>query len=238
MARRRRGNFRFGVLILSITIAAFLWGVAHGSSSVERAYDIPVEIRGLKDKFVVTDMSTDALNVRIGGSRAALRNLEPNDLVYDLDLTGVKRGEAEFEVDASRVEEQLPRGSRILSRSPSKVVVRVELKGRKAVSIRADIAGEPAEGFRLVGVEVDPHRVWLIGARSEVLRLNEVVTEPIDISELSETEERRVRLFLGGGTVWKEEKGPVTVHIEIEPDPDAQGAVDGEAGPGSPARKG
>ena len=73
-------NLRFGVLLLAIAIALFLWGVANGSSSVEVAYDIPVVLSGLKGKFVVTEVSVSDVNVRVRGSRAALRNIDPKDL--------------------------------------------------------------------------------------------------------------------------------------------------------------
>jgi hypothetical protein len=73
---------------------------------------------------------------------------------------------------------------------------------------------------------VDPPRVWLAGARGDVLRLSEVVTETIEVGGLVETTEREVRLSLGGGHVWMEESRPVTVRIEIkavpEDEPDEQ----------------
>ena len=44
------------------------------------------------------------------------------------------------------------------------------------------------------------------------------MTEPIDLAGLHKSENREVRLFLGGGTIWVEDTQPVTVHIEIEAD--------------------
>jgi len=96
--------------------------------------------------------------------------------------------------------------------------VEFERRGRRAVSVRPDVAGEPAQGFHLEAVTVDPRRVWLAGARSEVERLAEVVTEPIDIAGLEETEKREASLSLGAGNVWMEESKPVSVTIRIEPD--------------------
>lgn len=218
-ARRRQSNLRFGVLLLAFSIAAFLWGLAHGASDVERGFDVPVELIGLEEDLVVTDLSSDVINVRILGSRAALRNVRASELVYPLEVTGGRRGTAEYEVDVSRIDPDLPRAARIVSRSPSHLQVRFERKGRKAVGIRADVEGAPAEGYQMASVDVIPRRVWLAGARSQVLRLREVVTEPIDISGATETVEREARLFLGGGSVWMEDKKPVTVRIEIAPDP-------------------
>jgi hypothetical protein len=77
----------------------------------------------------------------------------------------------------------------------------------------------PAPGFHLAGVEIVPAKVWLEGARSQVMRLTEVATESIDIAGLAASEKREVRLVLGGGTVWAEQNEPVQVEIRIEADP-------------------
>jgi hypothetical protein len=71
----------------------------------------------------------------------------------------------------------------------------------------------------VAGVVIEPAKVWLEGARSQVMRLNEVVTEPIDIAGLALSEKREVRLVLGGGTVWAEDNSPLQVEVRIEPDP-------------------
>ena len=111
----------------------------------------------------------------------------------------------------------LPRGLRGVGRSPSQIDVRFERRGRKNVRIRADVQGEPPEGYKLNGVEIEPARVWLTGARSRVLRLSEVVTETIDLSQLKAPEEREVRLSIGADHVWVEDDKAITVTIDIEP---------------------
>jgi YbbR domain-containing protein len=171
----------------------------------------------VKDSLVVTDQSVDDINVRVMGSRAALRNVNSGKLKYLVDVESQKPGIGEYEVELSRIE--LPRGARFVSHSPSRIQIRMERRGRKAVGVRADIEGEPAEGYRLVAVRVIPGRVWLAGARSHVMRLSEIITEPIDVSGVTESQQREVRPIIGGGTVWMEKENPVTVHIDIEPVP-------------------
>ena len=226
---RRPSNLRPGLLILALAIAVFIWGIAHGSSSIERGFDIPVELHKLPESLVVTDQSGDEINVRVVGSRAALRNIAPEKMKYAIDVSGGKPGVAVYDVDVSRIE--LPGNSRFVSHSPSRIQVRFEKRGRKAVGVRADLEGEPAPGFHLSGVQVSPPRVWLAGARSQVLRLEEVATETINIAGLQADEEREGRLSLGGGTVWVEDRKPVKVHIRIEADVVAppEGETAGEA---------
>ena len=171
--------------------------------------------------LVSTSLSADEINIRILGTRAALRNVEPQKLEYAINVSGVKPGVAEFEVEVSQVE--LPYGTRILSRSPAEIDVTFEKRGSKTVRVRPDYTGEPAAGFLLAGVSVDPLRVRITGARRAVQRVTEVATEPIDLSGLAESEEREVKLSPTGSHVWLEEDNSVTVRIQIEPKPQLEG---------------
>ena len=226
MARRGTRNVRMG--LLALVIATILWGIAHGSSSVERGLDIPISFHDLPDDLVITGQSTDQVNIRVRGSRAALRNLSPAKLDYVVDVAGAKPGLAAYEVDVSRFD--LPRGANVVSRSPATLEVEFERRGRRAVRIRADIEGEPAPGFLMGEVVVDPPRVWLSGARSEVMRLTEVVTETIEVAGSQSAIDREVRLSLGGGHVWMEETRPVRVKIPIEPVEGSKVEADEKAG--------
>jgi YbbR domain-containing protein len=213
VARRGRRDFRTG--LVAVVISTILWGIAHGSSSVERGLDIPVSFHDLPDDLVITGQSTDQVNIRVRGSRAALRNLSPSKLDYVVDVAGAKPGLSVYEVDVSRFD--LPRGANVVSRSPASLEVDFERRGRRSVRVRADVEGEPAGGFLMGAIVVEPPRVWLTGARSEVMRLNEVVTETIDLTGADAPIEREVRLSLGGGHVWMEEGRTVRVKIPIEP---------------------
>jgi YbbR domain-containing protein len=211
VAKRRTRNLGYG--FLSVVIAILLWGISHTSSSVERGYDIPIAYEDLSDDLVITDQSDTEINIRVLGSRAALRNFSPSNTEYRVNVSGAKPGQTIHEVDVTRLD--LPRGVRIVSRSPAQLSIRFERRGRKNVRVRPDVVGDIAEGFALTGVEVEPARVWLTGARSRVLRLSEVVTETIDLNGLDAPSEREVRLSLGGDHVWMEEERPVKVRIGI-----------------------
>ncbi len=203
--------------LLAVGIALFLWGVSHGSATIDRGFDIPVVLQNVPEHMVVTDKSADVVNVRVMGRRALLRSLTTEEMEYRLDVSQVKPGVAEFEVDVSRLE--FPNGVRTVSRSPSRIEVSFERRGRKTVRVRADLEGEPADGFEFKGVEIEPSRVNITGARSQVLRISEVVTEPIDLSGLMQPVEREVRVLVGGGTVWVDEEKPIRARLRVEPRP-------------------
>ena len=207
------GNF--GYKLLAAGVALLLWGVSHGTKPIERGFDVPTALQGVPESLVVTDQSTDAVNIRVKGSQAALRSFSVADIEYVVDLSGAKPGVTKHEVDAESV--KLPRGAQIVSRSPSSIDFTLEPRGTKAVKVRADLAGEPAPGFVVAAVQVSPLRVRITGARREVLRLSEVVTETIDVAGVDETLEREVRPLLAGPHVRFEDENPIKVRIEVVP---------------------
>jgi YbbR domain-containing protein len=206
-----------GYKLVAVAVAFLLWGVAHSSSSIERGFDVPMVLRGVPDDLVIVEQSTDEVNVRIQGSRAALRNISPADLEYPIEVTGAKPGVLTVEIDPTPLE--IPRGARIVSRSPSRVELKLARRGSKLVRVRADLTGDPAQGYRLGEVAVEPARVRLTGAQPEVLRLNEVLTETIDVSGATSEVVKQVAVALAGSHVWLEETTPVTVRIQVEPVP-------------------
>jgi YbbR domain-containing protein len=215
---------RIGTLVLAWAIAMVLWGMAHGTSDIERGVDIPIVFDGVPEDLVLTDQSARAVNIRVLGSRAALRDVGPSKIDYRIDVSGVQRGEAVYEIDAGRIEEQLPNGARIVSRSPASLELRFARRGRKSIRVRADVVGEPAKGYTVAWVDVEPAYVWLTGDRREVRSMTEAMTETIEVRGLTGPVERDVRLSLADH-VWMEEPRPVKVRVNIE-------ALDAPAQPG------
>jgi YbbR domain-containing protein len=207
-------RIHFGTLLLSTLIALALWGMAHGTSSIERSIDVPVVFHQVADEIVITGQSASAVNVRVLGSRAALRNLSAMTVEYPVVLRDAQPGPAVFEVDESRID--MPRGARVVSRSPSRLEITLEGKGRKQLKVRPDLEGDAAEGHIISRIEVEPTRIWLTGAHSEVIQLSEVVTEPIDVEGATKSFEKEVRISVASDHVWQEEAGPVVVRVQID----------------------
>ena len=89
----------FQYKLLALVVAVLLWSLSQGTSSIERGFDVPVAIQERPDNLVVTRRSADAINIRVRGTRAALRSLSGENLEYAVNLSGAKSGRADFEVD-------------------------------------------------------------------------------------------------------------------------------------------
>jgi len=217
-------NFRYK--LLALVGALLLWGVSHSESPTERSFDVPVVRKGVPANLVVTRASPDAVNVRIRGSRAAMRRLSAADLEFPTDLSGARPGKLTLEVPMEGLEDELdlPNGTKVVGRSPGVLEFRLERKGTRAVRVRADIEGQPAEGFKLGAVSVDPPRVRISGARSQIKGLREILTEPIDLAGANAPLVKAVHASLSRPNVWLEEKGEITVRVDILPETAAEKA--------------
>ena len=83
-------NFRYK--LLSLIIAGFIWFVAQGQTDIEQSFHLPVVLEGLPEELVATELSADIVNIRVRGSRAALRNIETKTFEYVLPGDGARGG--------------------------------------------------------------------------------------------------------------------------------------------------
>ena len=105
-----------------------------------------------------------------------------------------------------------------LTVEPSEVEVLIpieELAGFAEKPITVNWVGEPATGYRLLDVNVDPGSVQVTGSPATLDALR-VQTEPVDITGLTETEVRQVALDLPED-VQLVDIQPIVVTVEIEP---------------------
>ena len=108
-------------------------------------------------------------------------------------------------------------------RAARRAELSTRLMGRvESIRVRADIVGDPAEGYNVAWVEVDPAYVWLTGDRREVLGMREAITEPIEIRGQRESIDREVRLALPDH-VWMEEARPLKVRVQVDEIPKRTG---------------
>lgn len=82
--------------------------------------------------------------------------------------------------------------------------------------ITADVVGQPAPGYRVLGVTIEPSSVLVTGRPTQLALPFRVQTEPIDITGLTETFESQVSLLLPEG-ISLDSVDEITVTVQIEP---------------------
>lgn len=209
--------------VVALLIACVLWAAAQGVTDAEQSFDIPVEVENVPANLVVVEESAHEINLRVIGSRAALRQVAKNLNHYPVSLEGAKAGEARLAV--SREQIAMPRGARIAARSPSTLVYTLETVTTKSVPVRPELVGELPSGLRLGKVSVEPKEIVLAGARSALRNVREVLTDRIDLADLRESTTLESPVALGYPHVWRKDTDgpPIRIRVEVEPAPGASG---------------
>jgi YbbR domain-containing protein len=207
--------------LVSVLVAAALWGAAQGVRNVEKSLDLQLAVQDVPDGLVVVDQSTHEVNLRLKGSQAALRRAQQELTHYTVSLHGAKEGETRYPLDTEGL--PLPRGAEVVARSPSQLVFRTEAVMSKLVPVRADLGGTLPEGYKLREVVLEPPEVELTGARTGVRRVREVSTERVELADVRQSTTLERRLLIGVPYVWRQdgESTPVKVHLVIESPPEA-----------------
>jgi YbbR domain-containing protein len=105
-----------------------------------------------------------------------------------------------------------------LRASPQSVTVQVPITQQtlyKEVGIRPNIQGQPAPGYALQPVEVNPPTTTLVGDSASLEAVNLVDTAPLDISGISSTVVRNVALSPPPRTLLLQDGQTVTVTVRV-----------------------
>ena len=170
----------FGIKVLSIGLAALLWGVVAGQREAERSLRVPLEYRNIPTELELLGEPASLVDVRVRGSSGVLGELRGADLVAVLDLRTARPGRRLFHLLPGDI--AVPSGVKVLQATPSTVSLTFEASAVRTVPVVPDLDGDPAPGFVVGRVTTVPATVEVVGPISAVEKITEATTEPVDIT--------------------------------------------------------
>ncbi len=158
------------VLALAVWIAA----VTAADPDELRTFPSPVKIQvvGEDPGLVVNGSLPSAVQVSLRAPQSVWNQLsgQPNSVRAVLDLSGLKSGQhavnIQVQVDARPV--------RIVSVSPSSVLLTLEPLQSRTLPLQSTISGQPAVGYQAGDLTLDPAQVLLAGPQSVVQQVAKV----------------------------------------------------------------
>lgn len=180
--------------LISIITALVLWMVVLGSQNVEVTKDVPLELIPSEELLPANEVPT-LVNVRISGPKAFLRTfVERKESPIRINLRGTKPGVVTYRFMPEDF--KVPLGVKVLWIQPPVLSVKLEPARTKEVPVRVELRGAPPEGARIGKIELDPRFVKVRATRARLEGLAELVSLPIDVSELVEDTERTLAFDL------------------------------------------
>ena len=147
----------FGTKVLSIGLAALLWGVVAGQREAERSLRVPLEYRNIPPELELLGEPASLVDVRVRGSSGVLGELRGADLVAVLDLRSARPGRRLFHLLPGDI--AVPAGVKVLQATPSTLSLTFEASAVRTVPVVPDLDGEPAPGFIVGRVTTEPATV-------------------------------------------------------------------------------
>lgn len=163
--------------IFSLVLATMLWITVASETSSEIGLEVPLEYRNIPAQLEITNDTTNTVEVRLRGSPNLIKDMTPKQVSSVIDLSSMKPGETVFPLTSQNV--QAPFGAEVVRVNPSRVRISLERTISKMVPVVPTIQGEPARGFEVGKVLLDPSRIRVEGPENRVNSLDSVSTLPI-----------------------------------------------------------
>jgi YbbR domain-containing protein len=160
------------------------------------------------------------VNVRVSGSKKAIRQLSPYMVNVSVDLGQRQTGLAGINLTADNV--LLPDGLDVVSIEPNTIRVDLEKEVSMRLPVVAKLTGRPAAGATVGQPEVIPNQILVIGPEPMLARVDSLSTRPISLDGHDGTfEEKDVTVVLPDPLIQiVPPPSTVTVTIPIQPPPE------------------
>jgi YbbR domain-containing protein len=200
--------------VISLILAIILWVFVKSKSGGEVGLVVPLEFYRVPSNLIVTNVTDEAINVRITGSVIQLQRLPTREIRARIDLSRARPGTNSFDIlpDNFNISKDLD----IIQISPSSVKVELDHVIEKMVHVKPVVEGKPARGYRVSKITVEPPFITLQGAEGQLKKLKEIMTEEVNVSDLKETVEVEVPLRIADLRLKKAVKRTVKVTIVFE----------------------
>ncbi|MBI2891547.1 MAG: YbbR-like domain-containing protein [Nitrospirae bacterium] len=168
--------------ILALVLAVLIYGFVFGQRPVEQIVRVPIQIEDLPAGMVVTRLEANSVDLRLSAPKTLLVGLERKNIRAIVDLASAAPG---FQTYMFRAEDfALARAISIVEISPPEISFWVDPLMTRIVPVVPTFRNRPPEGFEIVEVEVTPREIEIQGPKRDVEKLEEIPTEPIDLSTL------------------------------------------------------
>lgn len=201
-----------GLKISAILLSIFLWFFVTSSGQSEMSFEVPIEFLNIPVDFRVVSASTKTVNVTIRGQERLMKNVRTSDIRVFVDIGSAKKGEGIYYINKDDI--KLPFAMSVINIKPSSLKLKLDETVTKTIIIKPYITGLPEKGFFISSIAIEPESVIIRGLKSELRKINNLMTEALDITGLHETTTEELKIDIAGADL-KPEINTVKVKVII-----------------------
>jgi YbbR domain-containing protein len=219
----------WGLRLLALGIAIGIWfnaSLQDRLASSERLVEASVSYNRPRGFIIINPLPT--INVRLSGSKKAIRKLNPLTVDVTVELSQRQEGMATINLGPESV--TAPEGLEVVSIEPSSIRVELAREITQRVPVVAKLTGEPAAGATVGEPEIFPNQVLVTGPDSMVSRIDHLSTIPISLDGRAITFETSVPILTPDPLIQIVQPTKVTVKVPMSM-PDEPKLKDSKAKP-------
>jgi YbbR domain-containing protein len=182
----------FGYKLLALFIASLLWYYVQGKEILEINRRLQINFIVSKD-FMIKGSEVRFKDVTIKGPRALLDYYSSRPLEANIEVPA-ESGEHKFRIEKRFLEGWNSRLSMIVHDPYIKIAT--DIKKSRVLPVKHITQGLPADSYTIEKVLIKPNTVTVSGPKDEIDKLNQVTTEPIDITGLQASKTFEAQLFV------------------------------------------
>lgn len=201
-----------GLKVSAVVLAIILWLFVTSRGQTEMSVEAPLEYKGVPSDLAIFNHIPKSVLVTLRGQERIMKNIKAADVRVIVDMSKAKKGDGTFYLSKDDV--KLPYAVSVMNLNPSSIRLRLEETDSARLMVRPVITGEPERGYVLKSVEVSPDHITVRGVKTELRKLHDVPTEPLDISGLRATISQELNVLVSGTTL-KSDTASVKVAIVI-----------------------
>lgn len=170
-----------GLKFAALGLGTLLWFTISGQQVERTVSRVPVVYRNVPGGLQITGDLTEAVTVHVRGSENQISRLQTDEVSAVVDLADATPGQrSTFPLRTDQI--AVPAGVEVMWVDPAEVTLTLEAAGALVLPIRAAVDGQPARGYVVSTIDVDPPTVSLAGPKSRLQAATAATTEPINIT--------------------------------------------------------
>jgi YbbR domain-containing protein len=207
----------WGLRLLALGIAIGIWFNASVEDRLvfsEKVVEASVSYNRPRG-FIIASPGPQSVNVRLRGSKKAIRQLNPYMVSVQVDLSQRQIGLVSINLTSDDV--LVPEGLEVVVIEPNTLRVDLEREVSLRVPVVPRFVGTPAAGSTRGEPEVSPNQVLVTGPEPMLTRLDSLSTRPINLEGRALTFDERVEVVSPSPLIQIAPAGMVTVRVPITP---------------------
>lgn len=183
-----------GLKTAAVGLSTLLWFTVSGQQ-VERSISVPVLYARLPAGLQMTGYRFEQVNVHLRGGLTQMSQLGREEVKLVIDLADAQPGQKVLTLRPEQVQ-GAPLGIEVTQVDPQTLTVTLEQSGAASLSVVPDITGQPAPGFAIGSVTVEPSKVMVSGPVNRLRATAALATEAVSVDGASTAVIRTVDLSL------------------------------------------